>query len=102
MEKRVDVIVSHNVFFTRLGIERKHDVEDLVAKQAVAQMPIEWPKSGITLFRVRRTLLEIDRENGETVPGAFFLSRSAGKAQKLKNLQAVLSPIPIVTNKRIT
>src|SRR6266403_3195913 len=101
MEKRIHVVVCYQVLFARLGVERKHDKENIIVEKPVLEMAIKRPDSGIIFLWNRRALLEINRENREPVSGRLDLRRSTREAQELKKLPAILFTITIISENRV-
>src|SRR4051812_15253522 len=66
MKERVKIIVRHHVFFPGLAINREHHKKDVMKYQPVFQMPVERHQRRVVVVRLRGTLLEIKRIEGES------------------------------------
>ena len=102
IEKRIKIIVGDDVALPRLAVNRKHDEENFVAKQPVLEMAVKRNERGVIFIRVRRALLEINREKGE----ALFSESSCGSwpPAKLNNwhkLPAIFRAVAFVGQQRI-
>src|SRR5437870_10894046 len=96
VEERVNVIVSYDISFPRLAVDRKHDEKNLVAKKTILDMAIERNDRSIILVRIRRALLHIKRQDIKTIPRALSLSGPASEVEQLEQLPPILFAVPIV------
>ena len=101
MEEGIDVVVSYDILFPGLDVERQHDEENFIAEKAVFQMTIEGDQRRVVFLGNGRALLEIKREDSKAISGRLLLRRPSANAQKLKKLPAVLSAVPVVGDHRI-
>src|SRR5881396_3360878 len=71
MEEGVEIIVRDHVLLSRFAEDGEQDKENLVAEKAVLEMTVEGQDGGVVLAWVGRALLEIEREETETVAGGL-------------------------------
>ena len=81
MEKRIEIIIRHHIMFAGLAVNRKHHEKNVVVKQPIFEMAVKWNKRGVIFTRVRRTLLEINREKCETSFQGVVLFFASGKTE---------------------
>ncbi len=59
VKKRIDIIVSYEITFSALDIERKHDEENVVTKEPLLDVAIERKERGVIEGRVGGALLKV-------------------------------------------
>src|SRR5579862_1180130 len=101
IKKRIKVVVGNHIPLAGFTVNRKQDKENFVAEQPVLEMAIEGRQRGIIFIRVRRTLLEVNREKGETSDSKILRVLAAGKSQQLANLPPIFSSKAPVGKDRI-
>src|SRR3989442_14674126 len=81
MEKWIKKVVGDHISFSRLNITGHHDEEHVIAEKPVLKMSIKGYQSSVVLRWIRGALLEIKREQRETISRGFGLSRAPRKTE---------------------
>ena len=101
IENRKKIIVGDDVALLRLAVNREHHEENFVPHQPVLEMAIKRDERGVIVICIRRTLLEINREQGKAPFFRIIRLLTTGETEQLDKLPAILRSVSFISQERI-